>query len=172
MLPETRLAAALCVAKLLPFLINPTSSTLAALPEVLHPTDLQMRVYHDVSVNFIPIPMLRNCLLNKSSDWFAILGHYDYRVNWHGTWGDIGGAHMNMIGHWQFDPQVAVAEQVISASQSTEADKLKAVLCDPGTGRRYISEHYERSCWHIDNWSLSRDVLSVWPDLSGHMKLV
>lgn len=171
MLAETRLAAALCITRFMPFLIDPSSKTLSALPGVLRPTELQMRTPHDISVNFIPIPMLRNCLLYSSMDWFALLAQYDYSVRWEGVWGDIGGAMLFPGGQWEFDPRTAMEEHGNKSVETDDVKKPKAVVYDPVTRRRHITEHFEKCCWTFDNWSVRHDILQLWPDLSGHIRL-
>lgn len=172
LLPATRFAAALCLARFLPFLIDPSSSNLAILPNLLRPTNSQLRHHHDVSINFIPIPKLRDCLLESSIDWFTILGEYECRLNWPGVWGDLGGAQLGNSGKWGYNQQHGTIKPHKSESQKTNLGKPQAVVYDHATGRRHISEEYEKSCWSYENWSMSKEILEIWPDLSGHIKLV
>lgn len=171
MLPETRLAAALCVARFMAFLIKPCRKTFNSLPGVLRPTEFQTRIPHDVSVNFIPIPMLRNCLLHKSANCLDVLGSYGYRVDWKGDWGDVGGATLASTGRWQYLQNGPHPEKVNSPG-AVDGSRKKAIVLNPENGRRQLSKEFEECCWTFDNWSVSRDILRIWPDLAGHIRLV
>lgn len=171
MLPGTRLAAALCIARIMAFLIEPSEQALNDLPGVLRPTELQMRRIHDVSVNFIPIPKLRDSLLHDSANCLITLGEHDYRLNWKGSWGDVGGAVLHKDGRWEYDAKIKMQEQIQETMQNKKGKKTKAVSYDSATGRRYISETYEQFCWNIQNWSVKKEILRIWPDLAGHIML-
>ncbi|KAK5082366.1 hypothetical protein LTR05_007512 [Lithohypha guttulata] len=171
MLPGTRLAMALCMARVMPYLINPSPQVLATLPGVLRPTDLQLRVVHDISANFIPIPALRNLLMHESADFYTLLGSNDYRVEWQGVWGDVGGAVLTRAGSWEYDLKT-ISQQTRDSVRVVEGQPAKAVMRDRISGRRYISEQFQRCCWIFNNWSIRRDILQIWPDLSGHIQLV
>lgn len=172
MLPETRLAAALCVTRFMSFLIHPCQKTLSSLPGVLRPTEFQTRIPHDVSINFIPIPMLRNCLLHKSGSCLNLLGSFGYRVDWKGDWGDVGGATLASTGRWQYEQGGFAIDRARWSQDANSGAKMKAVILDPMTGRRHISAEFEKCCWNFDNWSVKRDILKIWPDLAGHIRLV
>lgn len=171
MLASTRIAAALCIARFMAFLIEPSTHALLQLPRVLLPTDLQRRISHDVSINFIPIPKLRDSILHKSANCLMILSEYEYRVNWKGSWGDIGGATLHKKGNWEYDPKVRMQEHVQGNAHNKQKKSPEAVSFDSTTGRRLITEAYEKFCWDHQNWSVKKEILQIWPALSGHIML-
>lgn len=171
MFPELRLALALAIARFMAFLIQPSQEALRRLPEVLQPTTLQKGISHDTTINFIPIPKLRDALLQKSADPMQILSQYTCRINWRGDFGDIGGAILHKNGGWEYALERARQTQdtLQMDSQKGKSKDFPAVMLDPNTKRRYITDFYEHFCWNSQNWSLAKTILNVWPDLSGQI---
>ncbi|KAK5281103.1 hypothetical protein LTS03_011700 [Exophiala xenobiotica] len=47
-----------------------------------------------------------------------------------------------------------------------------AIITDPVTGRRQLSEQFEKHICDYQNWTVGKTILETWPDLSGEMTLV
>lgn len=155
----------------MPYLIHPCAETLEALPGILRPTEVQRKLAHRIEYNFVPIPKLRNCLIDYPTEWIAQLGIHKCSVGWSGVFGDTGGATLSVAGNWSYNPHVVLMERLRLGETLNEAKQAKIIVRDPGTGRCYISKQFERACWAFDNWSIDKSVLNVWPDLSGHIRV-
>ncbi|KAI1619725.1 hypothetical protein EDD37DRAFT_654613 [Exophiala viscosa] len=46
-----------------------------------------------------------------------------------------------------------------------------AIVTDPVTGRRHLSEQFEKHICVYQNWSAGKSILETWPELSGEMRL-
>lgn len=167
--PGTRIALALLIAKILPYLIAPSRHTWLQLPSLLRPTILQMQVPHDITTSFLPVPALRDSLIRRPMNWLESLLFHRLFLKWAGEWGNTGQAQLTNAGNWSHRPQPL--SEFAETSFSIETGSAKAILCDPITERRFISDEFQKSCWNTDNWCASKSILGVWPELDGQIEL-
>lgn len=154
--------------KMMQYLISPSIDTWQQLPTMLRPTDSQMRTSHDISVNFAPSPKLRDCLVEKPTDWLLVWLKNHCGMNWAGKWGDVGTVELTEVGNWK----PCLPMEATHADNSSGIEALRAIECDSNTGRRHISHEFQMWCWDHRNWYISREVLKVWPDLFGEIPII
>lgn len=178
--------------RLIPYLICPSPETLRVLPGILRPTDLQRRFAHRIEHNFIPIPKLRDCIIDNvsvgtSTDWISQLAKHTCRVGWSGLPTDTNAAMRTadprMLSawteekhrRWACEQETLIMQQLSFQEQDSypfhTSDRADIIVRDLKTGQCHISGNFERACWNFNNWSVSRTMLDVWPDLSGHIKV-
>lgn len=170
MSPATRIAFALCLYRMMIFLIAPSEKTLSQLPHILRPTDDQMRIAHDITLNFIPFPQLRSSLVRKPADWLTILMLHNFHLNWTGDWGDICGmAKSKPVASYQPLGSNAPIWEFDQSTRSYGPLFDKAIFYDAQSDRRYVGQAFEMHCWTQENWSVSKNILNSWPELEGHI---
>lgn len=64
--------------------IHPTPETLASLPVLLRPSAVQRRVPHDISLDAILFPVVRDAVIYRPVDWLALLEQHGVQLNWPG----------------------------------------------------------------------------------------
>lgn len=173
MSPSTRIAIALCIFHVMPYLFVPSESTWHLLPSALKPTQHQFLHPHDITVSFLPIPILRTLLAQNSVDWQKHASQHDLRLEWPGAWGDVGGASLTEVGHWQETHRPPGRRSSASTTpipltnepSGTQQRPLRAISVDSASGRRYISGEFEQHCWALENWRFGKGILSIWPVL-------
>lgn len=186
LLPTTRIALALSLMRVMPYLICQSLETWSTLPGMLHPTNLQQRVLHRIEYAFIPIPKLRECMIDHSTptttDWIAHLAAHSCHV----AYPNHNNADVNdaIDGHVGAHNDIKIKPSSTTNTTPLTPDNMKETLIlqndsrytdmvtrDLKTGQLYISPGFERACWTFENWSVSRGILGVWPDLNGHIKV-
>jgi hypothetical protein len=132
---HVKLAEIFMRVRIMRWLILPNEKTFAGIPSILKPTATQMRFPHSVAIDFLPIPTLRDILVQKPQDWHIPLSKCKYSCNWDDSIGP-------------------------------------AIITGPVTGRRHLSEQFEKHICDYQNWTVGKSILETWPDLSGEITLV
>lgn len=160
----------------MPYLLKPSQSTWDCLPVVLQPTQNQFEYAHDITISFLPIPILRNLLVQDPTDWLKHASQHDLRLGWPGSWGDVGGAALTEVGNWRQtchssgEQKFANVTPVVDIDDPMESlnSKMEAIVVNPSSGRRYVSQGFEQHCWASENWQFGKGILSIWPELARH----
>lgn len=161
----------------MPYIVLPCQQTWESLPEALRPTEFQHQTPHDIIVDFLPIPPLRNLLSHRYADWLIFASRYNLTLDWPGVWGDVQGASLTEAGNWHQNYQplrlrknIDFSLQIKSEARSrqTYLSEMKAIKIDPASGQKYVSQEFERQCWNPENWHFDEEITDVWPEIGDY----
>lgn len=159
----------------MPYLLVSCPSTWDLLPSALKPMESQLQRTHNITISFLPVPILRTLLIRNPVDWIKFASQHDLRLQWPVSWGDVGGAWLEETGNWRqaYSSSSSFSRTRNHTDITPPADNLdgnkrlmlEAVVIDRSSGRRCISEDFEKHCWAQENWLLGKEVLALWPEI-------
>lgn len=163
----------------MPYLLAPSQSTWDLLPLALRPTESQFQHAHGITISFLPIPVLRTLLVQNPVDWLKHASQHDLRLEWPGSWGDVGGAPITEVGNWRETYRSTNKRKHASLTPLPTLDnpleqlasKLEAVTIDTISGRRCVTDDFEQHCWAMKNWHFGKGILNIWPELAGQVQV-
>lgn len=100
----------------------------------------------------------------------------NFKLDWTKDWGDVGGATISHAGMWQSQQQKTEQksnedDEALWGFDPYEAPNNTAIVYDTTTGKRHVSNEFQRHCWTQENWSISKNILRSWPELEGHIEM-